>query len=248
VVWTLVILLNIDDIILTASTSLLLTTVTADLSREFAMKDLSPLHHVLDVLLTRSPHSLHLAQHQYNLDLLSRVGMRDCNLVTTPIDTQAKHSSIAGPPVSDPTLYCSLVGALQYVTLTRRDISYDVQQVLHMHDPCEPHLSLIKRILRYFKGTLHHGLTLNSSTSHSLVAYLDVDWAGCLDTRRSTSGFCMYLGDNLISWLSRCQTTVFCSSAEVEYRVVATAVTKSCWVRQLMRSFIVPSRPPLLLL
>ena len=122
-------------------------------------------------------------------------------------------------------MYRSLAGALQYATLTRPDIAYAVQQVcLHMHDPREPHLLLIKRILRYPKVTLDLGLTLRASSSHNLIAYSDADWAGCPDTRRSTSGFCVYLGDNLISWSSRRQTTVSRSSAEAEYHVVATCV------------------------
>jgi hypothetical protein len=98
-----------------------------------------------------------------------------------------------------------------------------------INDPREPHFIL------YLKVTLHHGLTLHRSTSHSLVAYSGADWARYPDTRRSTSGFCMYLGDNLISWSSRCQTTVSRSSAEAEYRAISTAVAESCWVRQLMQ-------------
>ena len=87
-------------------------------------------------------------------------------------------------------------------------------------DPREPHLLLIKRILRYLKGTLDLGLILYSSPSHNLVAYSDADWAGCPDNRRSTSGFCVFLGDNLVSWSSR-------SSAEAEYRGVAATVAKT---------------------
>jgi histone deacetylase 1/2 len=205
------------------------------------MKDLGPLHHFLGIHVTRSPTSIHLSQHQYILDILNRAGMRDCHPVATPIDTKSKLSSTAGQPVADPSFYRSLAGALQYATLTRPDISYAVQQVcLHMHAPREPHLSLIKRILRYLKGTLNHGLTLHKSTSHSLIAYSDADWAGCPDTRCSTSGFCMYLGDNLVRWFSRRQTTVSRSSAEAEYRAVATAVAESCWVRQLMQELQCP--------
>jgi hypothetical protein len=72
-----------------------------------------------------------------------------------------------------------------------------------MHDPREQHLVAIKRILRYVKGTLSHGLQLHSSLPASMVTYTDVDWTGCPDTRRSTSGFCVYLGDNLVSWSSK---------------------------------------------
>jgi hypothetical protein len=88
--------------------------------------------------------------------------------------------------------------------------------------------------LHYLKGTLDLSLTLSPSKSHTLIAYSEADWAGCPDTRRSTSGFCMFLGDNLISCSSRRQTTVSRSSAEAEYRVVAVAVAESCWIRQLL--------------
>jgi len=104
-----------------------------------------------------------------------------------------------------------------------------------MHDPREPHLSMIKRILRYLKGTLSSGLHIGVGPVQSLVAYSDVDWAGCPDSRRSTSGYCVYLGDNLISWSSKRQTTVSRSSAEAEYRAVAHVVAECCWLRQLLQ-------------
>jgi len=104
-----------------------------------------------------------------------------------------------------------------------------------MHDPCELHLALIKRILRYVKGTLSSGLHLGAGSITSLTAYSDADWAGCPDSRRSTSGYCVYLGDNLISWSSKRQTTVSHSSAEAEYRAVAHAVAECCWIRQLLQ-------------
>jgi hypothetical protein len=103
-----------------------------------------------------------------------------------------------------------------------------------MHDPRLPHLSYVKKILRYLKGTLDHGLLLNSSSPTSLTVYSDADWAGCPDTRRSTSGFCVYLGDNLVSWSSKRQVTVSRSSAEAEYRAVAHAVAEAVWIRQLL--------------
>lgn len=199
------------------------------------MKDLGTLHHFLGISVTRTTSGLHLSQRQYILDILSRAGMRDCHPVPTPIDTKAKLFGSVGTPVADPSLYRSLAGALRYTTLTRPEIAYAVQQVcLHMHDPKEPHFHLIKRILRCLKGNLHHGLLIHSSSSHSLIAYSDADWVGCPDTRRSTSGFCMFLGDNLISWSSRRQTMISRSSAEAEYRAVATTVVESCWIRQLL--------------
>jgi hypothetical protein len=118
----------------------------------------------------------------------------------------------------DPTLYRSLTGALQYLTLTRTELSYAVQQAcLFMHDPRVPHYNHVKSILRYVKGTIDHGLRINPSPPASLTAYSDADWAGCLDTRRSTSGYYVYLGNNLISWSSKRRLMVSHSSAEAEY-------------------------------
>jgi hypothetical protein len=120
-----------------------------------------------------------------------------------------------------------LSGSLQYLTLTRPDLAYVVQQVcLFMHDPREPHLALIKRILRYVNDTLSASLHIGTGPVDKLIAYSDADWVGCPDSHRSTSGFCVFLGDNLISWSSKRQTTVSRSSAEAEYRVVAHVV---CW-------------------
>jgi len=104
-----------------------------------------------------------------------------------------------------------------------------------MHDPREPHMALIKRILRYVKGTLSAGLHLGTGPVDQITTYFDADRAGCPDTRRSTSGFCVFLGDNLVSWSSKRQTMVSHSSAEAEYRAVAHVVAECCWVRQLLQ-------------
>lgn len=103
-----------------------------------------------------------------------------------------------------------------------------------MHDPREPHLAALKRILRYIHGTLHLGLLLRPSAQFDLVVYSDADWAGYPDTRKSTSGYAVFLGDSLVSWSSKRQNTVSRSSAEAEYRGVANAVAKASWLRQLL--------------
>ncbi|GJR16214.1 ribonuclease H-like domain-containing protein [Tanacetum coccineum] len=133
-----------------------------------------------------------------------------------------------------------LAGSLQYLTFTRPDITYAVQQVcLYMHDPREPHFSALKRILRYVQGTLDYGLQLFSSTTDSLIAYSDADWV-VAPTRRSTSGYCVFLGNNLLSWSSKRQPTLSRSSAEAEYRGVANAVAETCWIRNLLRELHTP--------
>jgi hypothetical protein len=111
-----------------------------------------------------------------------------------------------------------------------------------MHDPREPHLVALKQILRYIRGTLALGLLLRPSTGTDLVVYTDADWADCPDTRRSTSGYAVFLGDNLISWSSKRQNTVSRSSAEAEYRDVANGVAEATWLRQLLLELHTPLR------
>jgi hypothetical protein len=111
-----------------------------------------------------------------------------------------------------------------------------------MHDPREPRLAALKRILRYVRGTLDLGLHLRVSSKSELVVYLHADWAGCPDTRKSISGYAVFLGDNLVSWSSKRQNTVSHSSAEAEYRAIANAVTEASWLRQLLAELHTPLR------
>jgi len=132
---------------------------------------------------------------RYLLEILDRAGMLECKPCFTPVDTNPKVAADDGALVSDATDFRSLAGALQYLTFTRPDIAYVVQQVcFHMHDPQEPHHAVLKRILRYICGTLHLGLLLRPSSSADLQVYTDADWAGCQDTRKSTSGYAVFLG------------------------------------------------------
>jgi hypothetical protein len=128
------------------------------------MKDLGELHHFLGMHVQRCGSGLFLSQRQYMMDILDRAGMAECKPCSTPVDTNPKLAA-DGPPVLDASDFRSLVGALQYLTFTRPDIAYSVQQVcLHTHDPREPHLAALKRILHYIRGTLHLGLLLRPSS------------------------------------------------------------------------------------
>jgi histone deacetylase 1/2 len=228
-------LLYVDDMVLSASSDTLLKHIIAKLRSVFAIKDMGPLRYFLGVDVKRSSEGFFLSQANYVEDLLERAGMSNCKEAATPADARAKVSAEDGRPLSDGSFYRSMAGALQYLTLTRPDIAFAVQQVcLHMHAPRDVHLTMLKRILRYIKGTPRLGILLRASTSTTLTAYTDADWAGCPDTRRSTSGFCVFLGDSLVSWSSKRQTTVSRSSAEAEYRGVANAVAECTWLRNLL--------------
>jgi len=236
-------LLYVDDIVLTASSMDFLRRIISALQQEFSMKDLGELHHFLGMHVQRHSGGFLLSQKQYMLDILDRAGMTDCKPCSTPVDTNPKVSAVVGAPLQDPFDFRSLAGALQYLTFTKPDITYAVQQIcLQMHDPREPHLAALKRILRYICGTLHLGLELRPSSVEDIIAYSDADWAGCPNTRKSTSGYAVFLGDNLISWSSERQSTISRSSAEAEYHAVANAVAEATWLRQLLLELHTPLR------
>ncbi|GJZ94536.1 hypothetical protein Tco_0666739 [Tanacetum coccineum] len=168
---------------------------------------------LLGISAVGHPTWLFLSQKKYASQLLERAHMVNCNPSRTPIDTDSKLGP-DGVSVQDPTLYCSLAGGLQYLTFTCPDLSYAVQQIWH---------------------PLEFGLQLYISVTTSLVRYTDADWAGCPSTRRSTSGYCVFLGDNLLSWSAKRQHTISRSSAEAEYRGVANVVAETAWIRNLLR-------------
>ncbi|GKE01336.1 ribonuclease H-like domain-containing protein [Tanacetum coccineum] len=204
-------LIYVDDIILTASSPAILQQIIDSLHNEFDMTDLGALNYFLGISADRTSTCLFLSQRKYVLQLLERAHMVHCNPSRTPVDTESK----LGP----------------------EDLSYAVQQVcLYMHDPREPHFAALKRILRYVRGTVNFGLQLYASATTSLVGYTDADWAGCPSTRRSTSGYCVFLGDNLLSWSAKRQHTISRSSAEAEYRGVANVVAETAWLRNLLRN------------
>ncbi|GJT78941.1 integrase, catalytic region, zinc finger, CCHC-type containing protein [Tanacetum coccineum] len=175
------------------------------------MTDLS---HILGISATSTNSGIFLSQTKYAIEILERAHMLNCNPCMTPIDIEKKLGH-EGSLVTDPTLYRSLAGALQYLTFTRPNLSYAVQQLcLYMHDPREPHLNVMKRVLRYLRG--------------------------CPATRRSTSGYCVFLGDNLLTWSSKCQDTLSRSSAEAEYQGVANVVAETSWIRNLLHELHTP--------
>lgn len=145
-----------------------------------------------------------------------------------------KLSNSGGTPLDNPTIYRSTVGSLQYLTLTRPDIAFTVNKLSQfLQNPTSDHWSACKHLLRYLKGTNHFSLQFSPSSSMSFSGFSDADWAGSIDDRRSTGGYCVYFGKNLITWSSRKQDVVSRSSAEAEYRSLASLSTKLIWLRSL---------------
>jgi histone deacetylase 1/2 len=209
-----------------------------DLQDDFALKDLGDLHYFLGIEVRRTQEGLVMSQQKYASDILTRAGMRNCKPVDTPLSTSEKLSLTDGDPLGadDSTNYRSMVGALQYLTLTRPDICFAVNKVCQfLHAPTTVHWSVVKRLLRYVRGSLTMGLTIRKSSSMIVSAFSDADWAGCVDDRRSTGGFAVFFGTNLISWSARKQPTVSRSSTEAEYKALANATAEMMWVQKLLQ-------------
>jgi hypothetical protein len=231
---TVYLLLYVDDIIITGNNSTAISDIISQLSIAFELKDLGPLRYFLGLQIDYKKVGLFVHQHKYITDLLHKFQMTDCKAAPTPIATTPPLSTDSNDALCDPTPFRSLVGAFQYATFTRPDITFAVNRVYQfMHKPSIVHFVATKRILRYLKGTLHKGVLFQPGPL-ALTAFTDADCAGDPSDRRSTSGVVVFLGHNLITWLAKKQHTVSRSSTESEYRSLATGAAELAWLRQVL--------------
>ncbi|KAF5459817.1 hypothetical protein F2P56_019733 [Juglans regia] len=154
----------------------------------------------------------------------SLAGLQLGKSVLTPLEVNLKFRQEEGELLSNPSLYRQFVGSLNYLTITLPNISFVVQQVSQfMQTPRHIHLAVVRHIIRYLKAIPNRGLFFPKESSLQLVGYSDADWAGCTDTRCFVRGWCMFLGNVLISWKSKKQDRVFKSSTESVYRAMSSA-------------------------
>ncbi|RVW83690.1 Retrovirus-related Pol polyprotein from transposon TNT 1-94 [Vitis vinifera] len=202
----------------------------------YLTKDLGKLKYFLGIEIAQSSSGVVLSQRKYALDIMEETGMLDCKPIDTPMDPNVKLVPGQGEPLGDPGRYRRLVGKLNYLTITRPDISFPVSVVSQfLQSPCDSHWDAVIRILRYIKSTPGQGVLYENRGHTQVVGYTDADWAGSPTDRRSTSGYCVFIGGNLISWKSKKQDVVARSSAEAEYRAMALATCELIWLRHLLR-------------
>ncbi|KAH0645844.1 hypothetical protein KY284_033728 [Solanum tuberosum] len=193
------ILVYVNDIILTGSDPSYISSFIKSLDVQFSLKELGDLSFFLGVEVARVGSGIHLSQPTYIQDLLSRTKMTDCKPFPSPADSTFQLSK-HGETFDDPSLYRSIVGALQYATITRPKIYFSVNRVCqYMHNPTLDHWKAVKQILRYLKDSLTYGITTMPSASSIINVYCDAGWAADPDDRRSHHGFVVYYGPNLIS-------------------------------------------------
>jgi histone deacetylase 1/2 len=231
-------LIYVDDIIVTGNSVKAIEVLLKKLKTDFALKDLGDLNFFLGIEVKSVQGGVLSSQAKYASDILRRVNMLHCKPSPTPLSSSEKLSKEDGTLLSsaDATYYRSKVGALQYLTLTRPDLAFAVNKVCQfLHNPTTVHWTTVKRILRYIKGTIDIGLKIIKSVSLVMSAFSDADWAGSIDDRRSTGGFAIFLGPNLLSWSARKQATVSRSSTEAEYKSLANATSEVIWLEALLK-------------
>ena len=230
------ILIYVDDILLTGNDLHEIKMLKTHLLKRFFIKDLGELKYFLGIEFSRSKKGIFMSQRKYALDILQETGLTGVKPEKFPMEQNLKLTDEDGELLHDPSRYRRLVGRLIYLTVTRPDIVYSVRTLSQfMNTPRKPHWEAALRVLRYIKGSPGQGLFLPSENNLTLSAFCDSDWGGCRMSRRSVSGYCVFLGSSLISWKSKKQTNVSRSSAEAEYRAMANTCLELTWLRYILK-------------
>lgn len=228
---------SVDDLIISGNDSTALKTFKAYLSDCFKMKDLGVLKYFLGIEVARSSAGLFLCQRKYTLDIVSEAGLLGAKPCGFPIEQNHRLGLANGELLSNPESYRRLVGRLIYLAVTRPDLAYSVHILSQfMQEPRIEHWEAALRVVRYLKGTPGQGILLRADSDLSLQGWCDSDWAACPVTRCSLSGWLVFLGQSPISWKTKKQHTVSCSSAEAEYRAMAAVTCELKWLKGLLLS------------
>ncbi|GAU31242.1 hypothetical protein TSUD_149280 [Trifolium subterraneum] len=228
-------LVYVDDIILAGNDLNEIDRIKGILDTHFKIKDLGILKYFLGLEVAQSREGITISQRKYCLDLLHDSGLFGSKPAPTPLDPAVKLHIDDSKPYEDVQLYRRLIGKLLYLCNTRPDISFATQQLSQfLHKPSINHYNAASRVIRYLKHNPGRGIFLPRNSDMQLLGFSDSDWAGCLDTRKSTSGYCFFLGSSLISWKAKKQTTVSRSSSEAEYRALSSATCELIWLTFLM--------------
>ena len=228
----------VDDIILGGKTEGTLNEIKVALSKKFEIKDLGELKYFLGVKVEqRENNTVWIGQPAYIANLLEIFGMKDCKPVSAPVNVGSKLTKATDDDSCvDQKMYQSAIGSLMYLSVsTRPDIAYVVNSLARFSSkPTTEHWTAVKRLLRYLKGTLTHGILYTKDGSDTFIGYTDADWAGDADDRKSTSGYIFLLSGGAVSWRSLKQKCVALSTAEAEYIAMASTAQESVWLRQLI--------------
>ncbi|XP_021767835.1 uncharacterized protein LOC110732199 [Chenopodium quinoa] len=211
-------------------------------------QDLGSLKYFLGIEVSRSGSGIFLNQRKYILDLLRDQNMENCNAAPFPMSKGLRLNMDNGDLLGDPEVYRRLIGKLLYLNMSRPGISYVVQQISQfLGAPRKPHFDAALHVLRYLKGSLNFGLFYPTNSDFVLTGYNDADWGTCSDSGRSLTGYCVFLGNSLISWKTKKQKVVSKSSTEAEYRSMSHTADELIWLERLLAELDITIPTPLTL-
>ncbi|XP_070054634.1 uncharacterized mitochondrial protein AtMg00810-like [Nicotiana tomentosiformis] len=225
------------------------------LQQSFKIKDLGELKYFLKIEFAQSKEGILMHQRKYALELISDMGLAGAKRVGSPLELSHKLTSsefdkhigdTSDALLGDPSVYQRLLGRLLYLTITRPDIAYAVQNLSQfMHSPKVLHMEVVVRLVRYIKSSPGMGILMSYVALNTLTAFCDADWASCRVTRRSVTGYMIKFGGSLISWKFKKQTTISRSSAEAEYRSLGSTVAELVWLAGLFRELAMDIQLPI---
>ncbi|GJZ78906.1 hypothetical protein Tco_0643743, partial [Tanacetum coccineum] len=188
--------------------------------------------------VSQNPRGIFINQSKYALEILKKYGHDSSASVDTPMVEKMKLDEDKHGKLVGPIRFCGMVGSLMYLSASRPDIIFVVCMCArYQAKPTEKHLHAIKQIFRYLKGTIHMGLWYPKDSSFALRAFADADYAGCQDTRRSTSGSAQFLGDRLVSWSSKKQKSTAISTTKAEYIALSGCCAQILWMRSQLSNY-----------
>ena len=229
--------LYVDDMIIACNSDSYLKKLKEDLSSKYKIKDLGKVDQFLGVKVIQNEDGIFIHQSTFIKSLLQKFNFENCKANPTPMDANVQFEYSKDDDVlTDKKIYQSAIGALLYLsTRTRPDISFAVSKLSrYCSKPNNAHWNAVKRIFRYLKGTINLGLNYVKQGVSTCIAYSDADWGGDKGSRKSTSGYCFFLGKGLISWRSNKQNCIALSSAESEYIGLSGASQEAVWIKKLL--------------
>ncbi|GJX65620.1 retrovirus-related pol polyprotein from transposon TNT 1-94 [Tanacetum coccineum] len=235
---TLHVQIYVDDIIFASTDPKDCDRFSNEMSSKFQMSMMGQISFFLGLQISQNPRGIFINQSKYANEILKKFDLHKSDPVDTPMVERTKlDEDLSGIPV-DQTQYRSMIGSLMYLTASRPDLVFAVCMCArYQSKPTKKHLEAVKRVFRYLQGTINMGLWYPKDTAMALTAYADADHAGCQDTRRSTSGSAQFLGDKLVSWSSKKQTSTSISSTEAEYIAMSGCCAQILWMRSQLSDY-----------
>ncbi|CAM8923569.1 unnamed protein product [Rhodiola kirilowii] len=228
----------VDDIVFSSSNQKMVDKFVKQMQSEFKMSMVGEMCYFLGLQVKQKADDIFISQSKYDRNLIKKFDLEKATHKRTPAATHVKITKDEAGTSVDQILYRSMIGSLQYVTASTPDITHVVGvRVRYQANPKENHLMNVKRIIKYVCGTSDYGLWYTKDTNSCLVGYCDADWAGNAEDRKSTSGGCFSLGNNLVSWFSKKQNNISLSMAEAEYIAAGSCCTQMLWMKQMLDEY-----------